>query len=183
METLFAVIFFLSFLAFVVGMFTPKNVGFKSRGKVALVYLGVSFVSMILGASFSEDTPQTETVTPQTEQISYAETETTVNAQPIETSQQEPEEVESSIGKPVEVGHFTYTVQSISFRKSVGDEFFGETADGIYMLVNLTIKNVSDETRTLDGSLFSVTDKDGVKYEYSTDALPHWNYPVRKLYS
>lgn len=39
----------LSLLAFVVGMFTPQTVGFKSRGKVTLVYLGVFFISSAIG--------------------------------------------------------------------------------------------------------------------------------------
>ena len=71
---------------------------------------------------------------------------------------------------PIQIGHFIYTINNVEFRKSVGNEFVSETADGIYMLVNLSIKNVSKETRTLDGSLFAVTDTDGIKYEYSVAA-------------
>ena len=60
-------------------------------------------------------------------------------------------------------------MQKISYKKSVGDSFNGSTADGIYLLVDLSIKNISDETRTLDGTSYYVTNKNGVKYEYSVD--------------
>ena len=157
METICMLIFFLSFLAFVVGMFNPQNVKLKSRGKVALVYLGVCLVAVVIASSFNES--ETGNSVSQRERTSVS----------MEDADQE-QEAEGSIGKPVEVGHFIYTVQSVSFRKSIGDEWFGETADGVYLLVNLTIKNISGETRTLDGSLFSVTDRDGVKYESSVEA-------------
>lgn len=52
METICMLIFFLSFLAFVVGMFNPQNVKLKSRGKVALVYLGVCLVAVVIGIFF-----------------------------------------------------------------------------------------------------------------------------------
>lgn len=54
METICMLIFFLSFLAFVVGMFNPQNVKLKSRGKVALVYLGVCLVAVVIASSFDE---------------------------------------------------------------------------------------------------------------------------------
>lgn len=57
METALTLTAVLSLLVFIVGMFTPKTVGFKSRGHVALVYLGVFFISSIIGASLSDDNP------------------------------------------------------------------------------------------------------------------------------
>lgn len=55
METVFMLIAVLSLLAFIVGMFTPQTVGFKSRGKVTLVYLGVFFISSAIGSSISDN--------------------------------------------------------------------------------------------------------------------------------
>ncbi len=158
METVLMVVATLSIVAFVVGMFNPKVVKCKSRGKVALLYVSVFFISIIIGASITD----TQEKSPQNiEQVVTKDSTKEEN---------HTQEVESSIGKPIQIGNFIYTIQDVSFRKSVGDEFAKENADGIYMLVNLTIKNIDNETHTLDGSLFAVTDKDGTKYEFSTNA-------------
>jgi hypothetical protein len=165
METILMLVAIVSLIAFVVGMFSPKTVKCKSRGKVALIYLSLFFISAIIGSSFSKPS-NTSAKSPETpDQTSQVE-----SSEPTNREKQTDQEVESSIGKPVQIGYFVYTIQSVSFRKSVGNEFMSETADGIYLLVNLTIKNISDETRTLDGSLFAVTDKNGTKYEHSTEA-------------
>ena len=103
METICMLIFFLSFLAFVVGMFNPQNVKLKSRGKVALVYLGVCLVAVVIASSFDES--ETGNSVSQRERTSVS----------MEDADQE-QEAEGSIGKPVEVGHFIYTVQSVSPR-------------------------------------------------------------------
>ena len=154
MEAIIALTALLSLGAFVIGMFSPKTVKCSSRGKVALVYIGSFFGLMFINSSLSEKTKDTPS------QMTTQEISMLTEEQVSQISEQK--EVESSIGKPIQIGHFIYTINNVEFRKSVGNEFVGETADGIYMLVNLSIKNVSKETRTLDGSLFAVTDTDGI---------------------
>lgn len=160
METVFILITLLSLFAFVVGMFSPKIVKCTSRGKVALIFIPLFLISTIIGSQLSDDTSTQEKIVNTTTQESESQ----------EQNKPENNEIESSIGKPIEIGHFIYTIKSVSFHKSVGNEFVEQTADGIYMLVNLSIKNISSETRTLDGSFFAVTDTNGIKYEFSTDA-------------
>lgn len=82
----------------------------------------------------------------------------------------EQEEKKIAIGESIEVGNFVYKVEKTTFKKSIGDEYFGQTADGIYLLVTLSIKNISNESRTLDNSLFKLTDNNGLVYESSIDA-------------
>lgn len=55
METVLRVIAGLSFLAFVVGMINPAVVKCKSRGKAALIYLGVFIIASFVGAAIMED--------------------------------------------------------------------------------------------------------------------------------
>jgi len=74
------------------------------------------------------------------------------------------------VGKPIETGYFVYSVDGFEFRKSIGGSYYRQTADGVYLLVSLTLKNISKETRILDGSAFYVTDASGVKYENNTTA-------------
>ena len=56
METALRIIAALSLVAFVVGMFNPKTVKCSSRGKVALIFIGIFLVSGFIGASLSEET-------------------------------------------------------------------------------------------------------------------------------
>lgn len=174
MEIICVLTALLSLVAFVVGMFSPQTVKCKSRGKVALLYVSLFFVCILMGPQFSthtiNDTSESTTVVHSTEKAVPTSEEYLTPLEPSEPSIQKNTEIESSIGKPIEIGHFVYTINNVSFRKSVGDEYMEETADGIYLLVNLSIKNISGETRTLDGSLFAITDKSGTKYEYSNNA-------------
>lgn len=72
-----------------------------------------------------------------------------------------------AIGSDVEIGHFSYNVEAFGFAETVGESYFSQEADGIFLLVGLTLKNISKEDRTMNGSSFYVTDENGVKYEYS----------------
>ena len=54
METALRIIAALSLVAFVVGMFNPKTVKCSSRGKVALIFIGLFLVSGFIGVSLSE---------------------------------------------------------------------------------------------------------------------------------
>ena len=56
METVLRIIAALSLVAFVVGMFSPKTVKCSSRGRVALIFIGIFLVSGFIGASLSEET-------------------------------------------------------------------------------------------------------------------------------
>lgn len=74
----------------------------------------------------------------------------------------------SSIGKTINMNYMSYSVNSFSFRKQVGDPEYGmaSTADGIYLIVNLFITNLSDTPCTLPTNNFCVVDKNGAKYTF-----------------
>ena len=55
METAFMIVATLSLVAFVVGMFNPKTVKCSSRGKVALIFIGIFIISGMIGTSLSEE--------------------------------------------------------------------------------------------------------------------------------
>lgn len=73
------------------------------------------------------------------------------------------------IGDEISVGNFNYRVNSIKYRKSIGDEFSSQKADGIYLIINISLKNMDKEEHTLDNSLFKLTDESGKEYESSTE--------------
>ena len=163
METVLMIVALLSLVAFVVGMFSPQTVKCSSRGKVALIYIGVFLVSAIIGASLSDNNDSSSNAVSSNVAENGTATDDGSGNNPEEASR------ETTIGTEVHVGNFAYRVDDIEFRKSVGNEFVRETADGIFLIVYLSIMNIDTESHTLDGSMFSLTDMDGTKYEYSTE--------------
>ncbi|GAB4490497.1 MAG: hypothetical protein OHK0019_09390 [Saprospiraceae bacterium] len=81
---------------------------------------------------------------------------------------EEPKVEYKKIGDAIEVGNFVYRVEGVQFKKKLGNEFVSETADGIFLLVQMSIKNISKESRTLDNSMFKLVDEQEAEYESST---------------
>lgn len=154
-----ALISLLSIIAFVLGIIKPSIIKCKTRGKVALLTISVFLLSAVIGSSFTPEEQKAMNVKNQTEKTNKEEIS--------KEEKQKPKEIISSIGKEIEVGNFVYIINGFRYTKTIGNDIVGETADGIFLLVELTVTNISNETRTLDGSLFSVTDKDGAKFEHS----------------
>ena len=72
------------------------------------------------------------------------------------------------VGMEVPVGKLVYTVTSVKFARRLGNSVYNETADGVFLVVGMTILNKDTETRTLDGSMFKIKDAAGTEYEHST---------------
>ena len=80
------------------------------------------------------------------------------------------ENKQPKINDEVTVGNFAYKVFDVEFKKTIGNNYFKKTADGIYLLINLGILNTSKESRTLDNSMFKLVDDGGIEFETSSDA-------------
>lgn len=74
---------------------------------------------------------------------------------------------EYGIGDVVKVGDVEYTVNSVSQATSVGSEDFGETAQGVYLLVNITVKNNGKESLSVSDEFFKIYKGDT---EYKSDS-------------
>jgi len=77
--------------------------------------------------------------------------------------------VEKKIGDEISVDNFNYRVNWIKYRKNIGNEYSNQKADGIYLIVDLSLVNVDKQEHTLDNSLFKLTDEQGKEYDSSTD--------------
>ncbi|NMM32105.1 MAG: DUF4352 domain-containing protein [Cellulomonas sp.] len=75
----------------------------------------------------------------------------------------------AAVGTPVRDGKFEFTVTSIKPGvPSVGSDAFGQKAQGQFVLMHLTIKNIGDKAQYFDGSSQKAFDAQG--REFSSDA-------------
>jgi hypothetical protein len=78
----------------------------------------------------------------------------------------------AGVGTAVRDGKFQFTVTSVSQAKSAGDttDGLGDTAQGEYTILHVTVTNIGSEAQTLDDSSQYVYDASGRKYDASTEA-------------
>src|SRR6266566_6743282 len=76
------------------------------------------------------------------------------------------------IGTPVRDGKFQFTITSVSHAKTAGDtaDGLGDTAQGEYTILHVTVTNISSQPQTLDDSGQYVYDASGRKYDASSNA-------------
>lgn len=178
MDTLFALLFLGSLILLIIGFFSPKTSLFwdkkeRTKKKSGLIYGGLTLLFFILFGAVN-DPSKSDTASNRKEksstQTQSVSSESTTEAEPI--SSDIPQETKVSykkIGDQVEIGNFSYVVNNASFAKSVGNEFMKETADGIFLIANMTFRNNDNEQHTLDNSFFKLTDENGTEFETSTD--------------
>ena len=169
METICMLIFFLSFLAFVVGMFNPQNVKLKSRGKVALVYLGVCLVAVVIASSFDES--ETGNSVSQRERTSVSMEDA---GQKQETSPSESVVIDDSkfsVEPPILTSGSSFEIEGATRGERVKFTFKEIKAlrlsDGTYNLVmRILIKNnTSEQTLAISDIEWKLTDADMIEIE------------------
>lgn len=139
--------------------------------KGCLSIIGGLFVFLVVVAMFfpSEEKKSTETSSTTTEQ-----NVTTESSSAAEGNTSSSEEETYSIGQVVKVGNVEYTVNSTSQASMVGSEYLGETAQGIFILVNVTVKNNGKESLTVSDSFFKLYQED-IEYESNSAASLYAN--------
>jgi hypothetical protein len=74
------------------------------------------------------------------------------------------------VGQAVELEGTQYTVTGVSTQGNIGGQF-GENADGEFVVVDLTIENKKDETKTFLDSAATFHAGDGTSYQGSNAAI------------
>lgn len=148
METVLAIVAALSLVAFVVGMFSPKTVKCSSRGKAALIFVGIFIVSAITLGSLSDET-------------NLAMTEETTNNVTSEV-QEKPKEI------PVLEKGSVYTMSYAN--KDVQITFADIKLNripnnGLNLVFTLRIKNNSNEQFFISNSEWKLLDSEKVEVE------------------
>lgn len=77
----------------------------------------------------------------------------------------------AGLGEPVRDGQFEFTVSQIETNVAhVGNEYFGKTAQGQFVLVHVKIENVGDQAQTFSGSYVTAFDAQGREFSSDTEA-------------
>ena len=74
------------------------------------------------------------------------------------------------IGQPLSLEGTTYTVTRAMKKKAVGGQFTKTRADGVFVIVNLTLKNEKDKPATIFEDAVRLVGGNGKEYTVDTDA-------------
>jgi hypothetical protein len=77
------------------------------------------------------------------------------------------------VGDRVVVGDMAYTVNSVKTEKTVGDQYLNGQADGIFVIVDMTIENLGQKSATIDSNYMKIIDSQS--REFSSDSK-NWIY-------
>ncbi len=152
MDLIFSIIAVLSLLAFIVGMVKPATVKCSSLGRVALIFLGIFFVSAIIGSHFQSDTDTSLDQQKVPEQSDKEQVKEESKEIPTLTS-----------GSVYTMSHDNGTVE-IKFDKITAKPLRNGK---INLVFNLTIKNNSDEIFLISFCDWKLLDSDNVEVEES----------------
>ncbi|MET8000319.1 DUF4352 domain-containing protein [Nonomuraea glycinis] len=75
----------------------------------------------------------------------------------------------AGIGDTVRDGKFAFTVTKLEKRTSIGTDFLGTEAQGVFLLVHVTVENIGDEGQSFFGSVQKLH-ADGKEFDVDTGA-------------
>jgi len=104
-----------------------------------------------------------------------AEANSTTQQQSSQNNQQADETIDLFYaGDKVEVGSFAYTINSYDVTDKIGQSvagtFMGEKADGIFLVLDITIENVAKESKTFVGDNVKIIDDQNRLFEHDSIA-------------
>lgn len=76
----------------------------------------------------------------------------------------------ATIGQPARDGKFEFVITDISRTKTIGDEYLNTTAQGEFVIVHLTVKNIGSEPQLLSDSEQYLYDAKDNKYSADSEA-------------
>lgn len=75
----------------------------------------------------------------------------------------------AKIGEPVTDKDLDFTVIKITTAKALGNTYTRKDAQGTFQIINLKIANQGKETKTIDSSMFQLTDSKGRTFDRSIE--------------
>lgn len=102
------------------------------------------------------------------------------------SSESSAEEITYSLGERFVWGDFAYTFHNVETESEIGSylfgEFYGEKADGMFLVVDVTIENIDKETQTFWGSAITITDDKGRIFEDDDNAWIYLDDDVKFIF-
>lgn len=143
-----------------------KKTPFYKKWWFILIVIIVVF-GVIKGGSGSNSTKQEVASSSSAQTTASEETAQTKATEKNKNKEEETKvKAENKIGEVVKVGDVEYIVNSKSMSQNVGGEF-GKNANGIYLILNVTVKNNGKKSITVTDDFFKLLKGDT---EYSTDS-------------
>lgn len=140
-----------------------RNWFFKHKIITVIIIL---FVFGVIKTSLDENHKKLNSYTSGT--IGAQEQRATANTlveQPAKT------EVVNKINETVTVGYFSYVVYKTEKKSTMGSQYYSKTANGIYDVVYMALRNNDKEFRYADSNMFKLIDSQGRSFTASTEAM------------
>jgi hypothetical protein len=77
------------------------------------------------------------------------------------------------IGTPVRDGSFEFTVTKLTTASMVGDQYFGKQAQGEFLMVHVTVRNIGTESQTFSGDDQQLLASGGRQFTADSDAATY----------
>lgn len=187
MAGIFGLIFLASLILLIIGLFAPQKSLFwdnskpRTKKRSSIIY-GLCILASFIGIGIFADSPKPKS----DDNKSVTSTENKVSVPTVDKEEKNNKANEESvnpnekpiesevptynkIGDQIEVGNFSYVVNGVKYAKTLGNEFVRQTADGYFLVVDLTFRNNDNEEHTLDNSFFKLTDESGTEFSTSSE--------------
>ncbi|MEU2201794.1 DUF4352 domain-containing protein [Isoptericola sp. NPDC019482] len=151
------------------------NKNWFARHKVLTGVGAVAVLGVVGGAmgSGGDEPAAAEGQAPAVEQADATEASGADDQVSTETTSDEAATAETTvgIGDTVRDGKFEFTVTDVEDGvSSVGDQYFGEEAQGQFVLVHMKVENIGDEAQYFMGDNQYLHDSEGKQYSADTEA-------------
>ncbi|MCC3379878.1 DUF4352 domain-containing protein [Paenibacillus farraposensis] len=131
----------------------------------------VIIVVLVIGALGSKNNDPTKTAKTDSKTTESKAVSTTASVDKKEEPKKEEAPKMAKIGEAVQVGNLAVQANKASSKTTIGqNEFMQKKTADKYLVINLSIKNLDKEARTLDASMFKLIDAAGLEYEPMADA-------------
>lgn len=91
-----------------------------------------------------------------------------------DTTSSTPKEQVFKVGEEVVVGKLTYKVNKVEKTQQVGDQYLNKKANGVFLVINVTVINKDKEARMIDTNMFKLAQGE-TKYDPSSEASIYAN--------